>query len=371
MIIMALDHVRDLMHVSSLTQSPTDLATTTPALFFSRWITYLCAPSFVFLSGVSVWLSVRRKGNEKAVFLAKRGLWLILLEFTLVNFALWFDVQFRLLMLQVIAAIGVGFVVLAALLRIAPRAIGVVSAVMLATHNLLSFVPASDIAFVDAARSFLFIPGPLQGAPDFTFFIAYPLVPWISVLLLGYSLGEVFERNRAERNRILLTVGVGLLISFFGLRFLNGYGDPIPWRVEKSTTLTLLSFVNVTKYPPSLDFILLFLGILFILLRVVDKWHEVVRQVLSVYGRVPLFYYLLHLYLIRVFVFAMVYAQGYRWNDLLFGPFQFGRPATGSGLGLSGVILVWLVLVAMLYPLCRWYGNYKKDNPNVWWLPYL
>ncbi|GAB3907716.1 DUF1624 domain-containing protein [Larkinella knui] len=372
MILMALDHVRDLLHVSSLTQSPTDLTTTTPVLFFSRWITYLCAPTFVFLSGVSVWLSVRRSGKEDSRrFLVKRGLWLILLEFTLVNFALWFDVQFRLLMLQVIAAIGAGFILLAVLLRVSPAKIGITSALILATHNLLPLVPASDRPLLNTVRSLLFTPGALQGSPGFTFFISYPLVPWIAIMLLGYSVGNVFEKSQAEQNRLLLKTGGGFLVCFAVLRLLNGYGDPIPWKVEKSTLFTLLSFLNVTKYPPSLVFVFLFLGIMGLLLWFSGKWPQAVQRVVSVYGRVPLFYYLLHLYLIRVSVFVMVFAQGYRWRDLQFGPFQFGRPAAGSGLDLSGVFLVWLVLVALLYPLCYWYDRYKKANAGVWWLRYL
>jgi uncharacterized membrane protein len=373
MIIMVLDHVRDLLHVSSLTQSPTDLATTTPALFFSRWVTYLCAPTFVFLSGVSAWLSVRQSPDigRSQGFLVKRGVWLILLEFTLVNFALWFDVQFRLLILQVIAAIGAGFIVLSALLRVSPRMVGIVSALIVATHNLLQFAPQSDIAFLNTVRNFLFTPGVLQASSGFTFFIPYPLVPWIAILLLGYSFGKIVEKSKADQNRVLLTMGLGFLISFTVLRLVNSYGDPVPWKVEKNTMLTCLSFLNVTKYPPSLIFTLLFLGIMFLLLRFADRLSKSIQHTLAVYGRVPLFYYLLHLYLIRLSVFIMVFAQGYRWHDLLFGPFQFGRPATGSGLNLLGVFLVWVGIVALLYPLCQWYGNYKKDNAGVWWLRYL
>ena len=373
MILMALDHVRDLLHISSLTQSPTDLTTTTPALFFSRWITHLCAPTFVFLSGASVWLSSQRSGKTYSMrhFLIKRGLWLILLEFTVVNFALWFDVQFRLLMLQVIAAIGAGFIVLAALLRVSPRAIGLVSTVILATHNLLLFVPAFDSTLVEVVRNFLFTPGALQLSSSFTLFVAYPLVPWIAIMLLGYSLGWVFEKSAVEQNKIWLILGMGFLVSFLGLRLLNEYGDPLPWRVEKNTVLTVLSFLNVTKYPPSLLFVHLVLGILFVLLRSVGKWPEALRQLLSVYGRVPLFYYLLHLYLIRLSVFVMVFSQGYHWRDLQFGPFQFGRPVAGSGLELPGVLLIWVILVVLLYPLCRWYDNYKKANVGVWWVRYL
>ncbi|HWC54555.1 MAG TPA: heparan-alpha-glucosaminide N-acetyltransferase domain-containing protein [Chitinophagaceae bacterium] len=373
MIIMALDHIRDLMHISSLTQSPTDLKTTTPILFFTRWITYLCAPTFVFLSGVSAYLSMKRRGdiNSTRKFLLKRGLWLILMEFTLVNFALWFDVQFRILMLQVIAAIGAGFIILSFLLKVKVRTIGIVSLLIIFTHNLLQFLPQVNNKLLSVLLNIFFIPGPQAVSKNFIFFTAYPVIPWVVMLLLGFSLGGIFEREITYQKKRLLNFGIVALLLFVLLRFINVYGDPFAWSSQKTTAMTIVSFFNVTKYPPSLQFDLLFFGIMFLLLALTTNLSGWLQKVFSVYGKVPMFYYLLHLYFIRLAVFIMVFAQGFHWNDMLFGPFQFGRPATGSGISLSMVYLVWSLIVILLYPLCKWYGNYKMQHKEKEWLRYL
>jgi uncharacterized membrane protein len=372
MIIMALDHVRDLMHSHALTSNPTNLATTTPAIFLSRWITHLCAPTFVFLSGVSIYLSTKRKSiAETRSFLLTRGLWLIVLEFTIVNFSLWFDVRFRILAMQVIAAIGFGFIVLSFLLKASPRLIGIIALIIIFSHNLLQFVPPSENAFVTFVRNLFFTPGLTAVSNDFSFLFAYPLIPWTAIMMLGFSFGTVFEKEASSRNKIFLYTGLGALALFIFLRLLNVYGDPAPWKTEKNALFTFFSFLNVTKYPPSLIYTLLFLGFAIIALRFSEKLPRALQRFLSAYGSVPMFYYILHLLLIRLGVFIMVYAQGFTWKDLQFGPFQFGRPAGNSGFGLVGVVAVWIVLVALLYPLCWWYSNYKRNHPEKAWLRYL
>ena len=372
MIIMALDHIRDLLHVFALTQSPTNLATTTPALFMSRWITHLCAPTFVFLSGVSVYL-VSKRGNaaNQRSFLLKRGLWLIILEFTIINFLLWFDVECRILMLQVIAAIGAGFIVLSFLLQSSPRVIGIVAIVIIFAHNLLQFVPPSENAFLNVMRNLLFTPGIQQVSPDFMFFTAYPLIPWIAIMLLGYSFGKMFTYPPVQRDRKLYRIGGSALLLFIILRFVDVYGDPLPWQQQETTLYTILSFVNVTKYPPSLLFTLLFIGITLILLPLSEKLPKAIQNILAVYGRVPMFYYLLHWALVRLSLFVLAFLQGFHWKDLQFGPFQFGRPAEGFGVGLGGVLIVWILIVLILYPACKWYSKYRMDHPEKWWLRYL
>ena len=374
MIIMALDHVRDLLYTHSLTQNPTDLNTTTSLLFFSRWITHLCAPTFVFLSGVSAWLSYRNATNPANARrrLWKRGLWLIALEFTVINFALWFDAQFRIMILQVIAAIGAGLVLLSALVRVRPLVIGTIAAVIILSHNLLQSLPLPSHPVPGALFNILFRPAILQPSEQFTFFVAYPLIPWIAILLLGFASGPLFQKDADWQKKFFCVAGVLALSLFVLLRLVNGYGDPAPWSVQKNSWYTVLSFINLTKYPPSLLFVLLFLGISFLLLRFTASLPRKVQSMLSVFGRVPLFYYLVHWYLIRFAVFMMVFIQGFTWKDLRFGPFQFGRAEQGSGIGLGGVFIVWLLLVALLYPLCRWYDKYKKRNCQVKpWLRYL
>lgn len=372
MIIMALDHARDLLHSQSLTGNPTDLATTSPALFFSRWITHLCAPTFVFLSGLSVYLSSKRKSvSYTRGFLLKRGLWLILLEFTIVNFSLWFDIQFRILIMQVIAAIGFGFIVLSLLLKLSPKTVGIIGLVILVTHNLLQFVPPSPNIGLAVLRNLLFTPGVQVVSKDFMFLFAYPLIPWIGIMLVGFGFAPVFEKELPKRDKILLITGAGALSFFIILRFINVYGDPAPWTTQKNGLYTFLSFLNVTKYPPSLIFVLLFLGISIFALRFAEKLPQPIQKILSVYGSVPMFYYLLHLLLLRLAVFIMVFAQGFAWKDLSFAPFQFGRPASGSGISLAGVVGAWLLIVLLLYPLCKWYSIYKRNHPEKTWLRYL
>ena len=373
MIIMAIDHTRDLLHFSSLSQDPTNLATTTPAIFLARWITHLCAPTFVFLSGLSVYLSLQRQGNvkEAASFLRKRGLWLLLLEITLVNFAIWFDVQYRIVMFQVIATIGAGFIVLSFLLRSPAKITGAVAVAIIVLHNLLPLVPVPANPVLAAGRNLLFAPGIIPLAPGHLLLISYPWVQWIAIMMLGFSMGKILERPAAETNKMFIRTGLLFITGFILLRFINVYGDPFPWQQQNNDLFTVMSFFNVTKYPPSLQYILLFVGIAFILLRYADQLPRKIKNILLVYGRVPMFYYLLHFYLIRLATFIMVYAQGFEWKDLLFGPFQLGRPATGSGIGLGPVLMVWIFIVALLYPLCKWYGNYRAAHPEKKWLRYL
>jgi uncharacterized membrane protein len=373
MIIMALDHVRDLLHADALRQNPVDLTTTTPVLFLTRWITHLCAPTFVFLSGASVYLAMQRsREKEKArSILWKRGLWLIVLEFTLVNFALWFDTQFRILIMQVIAAIGTGLIVLSFLTRVQPKKIAGIALAIIFLHNLLGLLPAPANPVLAVFFNLLFRPGLLQPSPDFIFFVAYPLIPWLGIMLLGYACGKLFEQSPADQQKKFRNIGLFCLLGFVVLRFINVYGDPAVWSQQKNAVFTLLSFVNVTKYPPSLLYDLLFLGMMFLFLAFAEKLPSRLRNVLEAYGRVPMFYYLLHLYFIRIAVFIMVFAQGFSWSDLRFGPFQFGRPEKASGIGLGGVYLVWIAVVALLYPLCRWYGKYKYNHPEKELLKYL
>lgn len=373
MIIMALDHTRDLLHVSSLTASPTNLATTTPALFFTRWVTHLCAPTFVFLSGVSVYLFMKRATSIKEMqsFLRKRGLWLIVAELIFINFAIWFDIQFRLVILMVISAIGIGMIILSFLLKASPRQTGIVAIAVIFLHNLLEFVslPANPIAAVFS--NLLFIPGFIVNSPHFQVLVSYPFIPWVAVMLLGFSMGKIFEMNVAQRNKKLLNIGLLSIVLFSLLRFTNVHGDPTPWQTQSTGLYSFLSFLNVTKSPPSLQFILLFLGLTLLCLRLADSVPGKIKEILLVYGKVPLFYYLVHFYVIRLATFIMVYAQGFTWKDLSFAPFQYGRPATGSGIELPGVFVAWVFIVVLMYPLCKWYGNYKARHPEKQWLRYL
>ncbi len=371
MVIMALDHVRDLLHTTSLTQSPTDLTTTTPVLFFTRWITYLCAPTFVFLSGTSAFLSMIARQNPAASrrFLLKRGLWLVLVEFTVVNFGLWFDPDFDVLIFEVIAAIGVGFIMLSALTGLPARVVVVIGGLIVTCHGLLSLVPVPENVAGKVLLA-LFAPTAFPYAAGKLFLVAYPPVPWLGILLLGYGTGHFFASPQPVQRRLFRQTGLLSLSLFCLLRITSLYGDPVSWSGQKNWVYTVLSFLNVTKYPPSFQFCLLFIGIMLLILSRVQGLQNRWTAILSVYGKTPLFYFLVHWYLIHPLVFIMVFLQGFKASDLVFGS-NFGRPKTGSGVDLWAVYLIWILIVLLMYPLCRWYGNYKERHKDRKWLRYI
>ena len=373
MIIMALDHVRDLMHVDSIAQSPTDLATTTPLLFFTRWITYLCAPIFVFLAGTSAFIVVQKRNNvgQSRQFLLKRGLWLVLLEFTLVNFGLFFDPGFHTILFEVIATIGVGFIGLSLLLRLSPTEIGAFGLSILLLHDLFPLVPVEQSSALESILSPLFTLTVSPIGPNRIFVMAYPPIPWLGILLAGFGAGSIFALPGARRSRLFLSIGIGCVLLFIGLRWLNGYGDPAPWSVQKAGVYTFLSFINVTKYPPSLLFCLITLGSMFCLLGAVSQQRHRITDIISTYGRVPLFYFVVHFYLIHVVLVVVLLLQGFHWSDLDFAAGSFGRlKDVESGISLGGVYGVWLGVVVLLYKPCQWFGRYKAAH-SYWWLSYL
>lgn len=373
MVIMALDHVRDFMHTTSMSQDPTNLQTTTTVLFLTRWVTHLCAPTFVFLSGVSAYISLKRHDNisESRTFLFNRGIWLIILEFTIINFALWYDIHFHLLIMEVISTIGFSFIVLSFLLKIPSRIIGITGLLILFFHNLLPGMSYSGNPILSYLASVLFHPNLIRVTPNFTFYVAYPLIPWLGILLTGFASGQFFELRAEKRKKIFLQIGFAALLLFCLIRFINIYGDPSKWSVQRTTLFTFLSFINTTKYPPSLLFVLLFLGITFLILFISDEVKNRFTDIFSVYGKVPLFYFIIHLFLIHSLMFVMLFVQGVDLEELRFGVFNNGRPVTGSGIGLSSIYLIWFGVVVILYPLCRWYGIYKAANKDNKLLRYL
>lgn len=376
MVIMALDHVRDLFHLPAMTQNPTDLATTTAPIFLTRWITHLCAPTFVFLSGTSAYLSLQKRDMDAARpsaarwFLFRRGIVLILLEITVINFAFWFDIQFRSLLLQVIFAIGGGLVLVSLLSRLSVRWLGLLGLLIVCSHDLLQSVPPFTDQTTRFVSALLFRVDAFPFSSSFTVVVGYPLIPWLGIMLLGYACGPLLEQPMALRKRMLLWLGVGAISLFVVLRCANGYGDPAPWAAQKTGLFTVLSFINVSKYPPSLLYSLALPGIMLVLLSVADGADNAVTRWLTVYGKVPLFYYIIHWYAIHLALIGLIFYQGYGWSDMPVGTLNFGRPV-GVGLSLGPVYLVWLSLVIALYPLCRWYGTYKASHPEIGWLRYI
>lgn len=372
MIIMALDHTRDLMHVNSLTQNPTDLLTTTPTLFFTRIITHLCAPTFVFLSGVSVYLSLKATNNipESRHFLLIRGIWLIILEFTVICFGLWADIHFGVLLFNVIAAIGFGFIILSFLLKISPKMLGIIGLIIIFCHNLLPLIPFEKGSMTKSIITPFFSSTAFPITPKTLFVMGYPPIPWLGIMLTGFWAGQLFEISETERKSLFLKMGLVSLALFVVIRFINIYGDPVIWSSQKDPSFTIMSFLNITKYPPSLLFCLLTLGFMFLIFSILEGLQNKVTDILSVYGKVPLFYFSVHWYIIHTLMFMMVFLQGFKPADLVFG-FNFGRPKTGSGVELWVIYILWISVVLMMFPLCKWYGKYKANNRDKIWLKYL
>jgi uncharacterized membrane protein len=358
MVVMALDHVRD--HFSNAHVDPTDLARTTTALFLTRWVTHFCAPVFVLLAGASAYLAGtrRRTAGELSRFLVTRGLWLIALEFTVVRVGWSFDLHFGWPVLQVIWAIGASMVVLSGLVFLPTPAVAAFAIAVIAGHDLLDGITPERFG----SASWLWV---LLHVPRFP--VVYPLVPWVGVMAAGYGLGPVLLREAADRRRILAWLGIGLSAAFVVLRFANGYGDPAPWSTQGSRVFTVLSFLDTTKYPPSLLFLLMTLGPALAALATLDRLSRPVARVLLAYGRVPLFYYVLHLYLIHALAVGAAWLGQRDVREFLTVPFAF--PADW-GFGLPIVYATWIAVVALLYAPCRWFAGVKQRRRDAW-LSYL
>jgi uncharacterized membrane protein len=273
MVVMALDHVRDFFSREAVLFDPSDLTQTTVPLFLTRWITHFCAPVFFFLAGTGAFLSTRRgktKG-EVARFLLTRGLWLIVLELTVVQFGWTFGIDLHFVALMVIWALGWSMIALAALIYLPLWAIAVFGAVMIAGHNALDGVRPEAFGSFAWLWKILHVQAAFQIAPKYNAFVVYPLVPWIGVMACGYAFGALLRRERDERRRLLLWIGGGLIVAFVVLRAINVYGDPAPWSAQASATATVLSFLNCAKYPPSLLYLLMTLGPSIVLLALFDR----------------------------------------------------------------------------------------------------
>jgi uncharacterized membrane protein len=374
MIIMALDHVRDFFHFDAWLHDPLDVTTTTIPLYFTRWITHFCAPVFVFLSGTSIYLQgLRKDKNDLSMFLVKRGLWLIFVELIIITFSWTLNFTYPVFVMQVIWAIGICMVFMGFVIQLPYAAIMFLGVAIVAGHNILDYVPSTHNGFFwDLTRNGNFsVYEPVMGHK---FVIIYPFVPWLGVMMLGYCVGKVYDPSfdPAERKKLLIRFGAGLLILFALIRSFNGYGNPFQWSNQESVVYTFLSFMNVHKYPPSLLYICATLGPALLFLAFFERANNTITRVISVFGRVPLFYYVLHFYFIRFLCMFFFVARGHSINEQtpdLFGmPFKF--VVAGEGVSLVGVYIIWILLVAALYPLCAWFNKYKI-NRNNWWLSYL
>ncbi len=362
MVLMALDHVRDFF--TQVRFDPLDLAQTSAPLFLTRWVTHFCAPTFVLLAGVSAYLMSQRCSRaELSRFLFTRGLWLVVLEVTLMSLVWTFNVRYdHGLFLQVIWAIGVSMMVLALLVHLPMRAITLFSLIVICGHNLLDSFEPQDLGAWAPLWSVLHVFGPIPHA-----FVAYPLIPWIAVMSLGFCIGSLFELEREQRVHRFMWLGTASLVAFVVLRAPNVYGDPSDWTLQSTTLNTLLSFVSVQKYPPSLHYLLITLGVGLLLLAAFESARGKVSEVLRTFGRVPLFFYVLHVALAHLAAGIVGYATGFG-SALLTADFM--QVPQQWGFSLPVVYLVWMLVVATLYPACRWFAAVKRRRSD-WWLSYL
>lgn len=373
MIIMALDHVRDYFHADAFLFDPTDLSKTNVPLFFTRFITHFCAPVFMLLSGTSAYLVGMRKGKRALTkFLFTRGLWLVFLELTIINFGWFFDFGYANTGTLVIWALGMSMIFLSALIHLPKAVILVLSLAMIFGHNLLDTVHVEGNGIGSVIWALLHEPKIYPGN-NITFFALYPLVPWIGVMSLGYCLGTWYHSSYSpeRRKKLLWQIGLAATFIFFALRFTNWYGDAIQWGSQSSGSFTVLSFFSLTKYPPSLLYLLITLGPAMILLAFTEKSNGWLSKRIQVIGRVPMFYYLVHIYLIHLAAMVGAELSGYSWSDMILTTWvSFDPKLQGFGFSLAVTYLVWFSLVVIIYFLCKWYDRYKQTHKH-WWLSYM
>lgn len=366
MVLMALDHTRDYFHNLSLQGvDPLDLDRTTPILYFTRWITHFCAPLFSFLAGTGVFLSASRGRSKRELswFLVTRGLWLIVLEFTFVRWAWNFSYDFSSNWGLVLWALGWSMIVLAALIHLPVWVVTAFGVVMMAGHNAFDGIAPASWGGFTWLWHVLHVPGQFNIGPDFTFLAFYPLVPWVGVMAAGYGFGAILQLAPEARRSWLVRLGLGLSVGFVVLRFSNLYGDPNPWAAQATPLQSLFSFFDCEKYPPSLSYLLMTLGPGMLLLTALDRGTPAWLKPAIVFGRVPFFYYILHIPLIHGLAYAM---HTFRHGTGHFDAFS-GRPAPAdAGVGLPVTYAVWLAVVVVLYPLCRWFADLKRRRRDAW-----
>jgi len=379
MVIMVIDHTRDFVHGPALHYDPTDLTRTSAAIFMTRWITHFCAPVFVFLAGVSAYLQTLRgkTAGELSIFLLTRGLWLVFVEIVVLHLLVWFNLDFRFIgPLQVIWAIGWSMVALAALVHLPLQAVAAIGVGMVALHNTLDGVMNQSLWWMVLHRAGFTMPG--GSAP--LVWVQYPLIPWIGVMAAGYAFGALYELDPHRRVRIVARLGLALTAAFIVIRAINVYGDPSRWSVQPTVLFTVFSFINTTKYPPSLLYLLMTLGPALVALALFEARGEGqagearqaagARGALVTFGRVPLFFYLWQWVLAHTAAIVATAVAGRSFAYLLLMPPAIFNVPWGNGFRLWVVYLCWACIIAIEYPLCRWFAGVKRRRRD-WWLSYL
>ncbi|MDO6604790.1 DUF1624 domain-containing protein [Arenibacter palladensis] len=375
MVLMALDHVRDYFNYGSFFIDPTDVETTTPILFFTRFITHYCAPVFIFLAGTSAFLYGRNKTKSQlSKFLLTRGIWLIFMEVVVNNLIWTFDLSYSFPILQVIWAIGFSMICLSFLIYLPYKWILVLGLIIIAGHNLLDGLVMQGNSPEAIVWYLLHQNHTMVLGPDKMILFHYPVIPWIGLMALGYCLGQLYLKDFDEKLRRtwLLRMGLGALALFFVIRGLNVYGDLVPWTVRDSSSKTIISFFNVTKYPPSLAFVLITIGPALLFLYVIENVKNSITNFFLIFGRVPFFYYFLHVLVIHTAAIMGIIIFGGNWKDMILTADVFmNETLVTYGYPLWITYMVWIGVVLALYPLCKKYMIYKINNKDKWWLSYL
>ncbi len=371
MIIMVLDHVRDFFHADAYLFDPTDVTQTNPMLFFTRFVTHFCAPVFVFLAGTSAYfVGQRMPKTDLTKWLLKRGIWLIFVELVIMKFGWAFKLDYTVIVLQVIWALGASMIFLGAFIHVPKRLMIGISLTAIFGHNFFdSFQPD----YFNSLWVFTHVMAPIQ-TPFNTIFSAYPLVPWIFVMAIGFHFGALYVSNYSQEKRksALRIIGFACIGLFILIRAINVFGEPKPWTPQDSPIYTFMSFFELTKYPPSLLYLLITLGPSFILLSYSENWKGKWHSMLITIGRVPMFYYIIHVYLIHTLALIAAVATGFPASSMIIDVFVTLSPELqGYGFSLWVVYGTWIAIVLALYPLSKWFDGYKSMNRDKWWLTYL
>lgn len=375
MIIMALDHTREYLYREGMTGNPSDLATTTPLLFFTRWITHFCAPGFLFLSGISIYLtSFRKNRKEISLHLIRRGFALILLDFVVMTFIMTFNPAYNLFFLVVLWVFGWSMILIGLLIRISFRAVFITGLTIVLLHNLLDFVPAVKEGKVNVLTGLLLTSrGTLISlGANHAMLISYALLPWAGIMMMGVGAGRLYHTDfdPAKRRKWLVQMGFAITMLFLVLRYSNVYGDPAPWAVQKNKLFTLMSFLNTTKYPISLLFTCMTIGPLLMFLGWAENLRAKWINPVMMYGKTPLFYFMGHFLVIHILTTLAFFATGHGVAEISDpnSPFLFRPAAFGFSIGIT--YLFWIAVVLLMYFPCKWYAKYKSTH-QYWWLQYI
>lgn len=376
-ILMALDHVREFFYYPHLNDDPLSQGAEYWPLYFTRWITHLCAPSFIFLAGISAGLMAERKSsNTLARFLILRGFWLIFMEMSIVTIGWTFSLYGiseingeHFIILAVIWAIGASMVVLGVLQYLPVNIVLGVGLGIIFGHNFLDYYwPVTEKGGMEIAPFWVILH--TQGSiivENFRLFFYYPVIPWIGVMALGYGCARLYNLPSQVRVKALTAMGITFISCFILLRFHNLYGNPVPWYSATTHFETFLNILNVEKYPPSAAYLSITLGICFLLLSMAESWQGPLSKVMQTFGKVPFLFYIAHLYLIHLLAALFGLIQGYSYATM-FNFFAFYPK--DWGVSLAWVYWICLLVLIMLYPLCSWFCKVKRLRKE-WWLSYL